>query len=102
MPAALGLNFHHDTSACLIVDGRIYAAEEERWSGVKHNRTTRKGILTAPTHALDWCLRSAGLTVDDIDHVWTPSMRPSPGTGHGRPRNRPNSPPCYPRCSGSG
>ncbi|MEV5847787.1 carbamoyltransferase C-terminal domain-containing protein [Streptomyces sp. NPDC051985] len=77
MSAVLGLNFHHDTSACLIVDGRIHAAEEERWSGIKHNRTTRKGILTSPTHALDWCLRSAGITADDIDHVWTPSMRPT-------------------------
>lgn len=81
MPAVLGLNFHHDTSACLVVDGRIYAAEEERWSGVKHNRTTRKGVLTVPTHALDWCLRSAGITVDEIDHVWTPSMRPAPRHG---------------------
>ncbi|MGD3109483.1 carbamoyltransferase family protein [Streptomyces sp. YGL11-2] len=77
MPAVLGLNFHHDTSACLIVDGRIYAAEEERWSGIKHNRTTRKGILTAPTHALEWCLQSAGITPADIDHVWAPSMRPT-------------------------
>lgn len=81
MSAVLGLNFHHDTSACLIVDGRIHAAEEERWSGIKHNRTTRKAILTAPTRALDWCLRSAGITVDDIDHVWTPSMRPTPRHG---------------------
>ncbi|MFD8716880.1 carbamoyltransferase C-terminal domain-containing protein [Streptomyces sp. NPDC059629] len=81
MPAVLGLNFHHDTSACLVVDGRIYAAEEERWSGVKHNRTTRKGVLTSPTHALDWCLQAAGITADDIGHVWTPSMRPSPRHG---------------------
>ncbi|WP_435270119.1 carbamoyltransferase C-terminal domain-containing protein [Streptomyces sp. 1222.5] len=81
MSAVLGLNFHHDTSACLIVDGRIHAAEEERWSGIKHNRATRETILTAPTRALDWCLRSAGITVDDIDHVWTPSMRPTPRQG---------------------
>ncbi|MEU7576752.1 carbamoyltransferase C-terminal domain-containing protein [Streptomyces sp. NPDC041068] len=81
MPAVLGLNFHHDTSACLIVDGRIYAAEEERWSGIKHNRTTRKGILTVPTNALDWCLQAANITVDDIDHVWTPAMRSTPRSG---------------------
>jgi carbamoyltransferase len=41
MPAVLGLNFHHDTSAALLVDGHLYAAEEERWSGVKHNHPTR-------------------------------------------------------------
>ncbi|MFB8088409.1 carbamoyltransferase C-terminal domain-containing protein [Streptomyces sp. NPDC055992] len=81
MPAVLGLNFHHDTSACLIADGRIYAAEEERWSGIKHNRTTRKGILTAPTQALAWCMKAAGVTVDDISHVWTPSMRSTPPSG---------------------
>jgi carbamoyltransferase len=81
MPAVLGLNFHHDTSACLIVDGHIYAAEEERWSGIKHHRATRTGLLTPPTRALAWCLEAAGLTVDDIDEVWTPAMRPNPPTG---------------------
>ncbi len=81
MPAVLGLNFHHDTSACLIVDGRIYAAEEERWSGIKHHRSTRSHLLTTPTHALAWCLEAAGITPDDIDEVWTPAMRPTPPAG---------------------
>ncbi|WP_413800786.1 carbamoyltransferase [Streptomyces iranensis] len=83
MPAALGLNFHHDTSAALIVDGRLYAAEEERWSGIKHHRQPhhRKATLTAPTHALAWCLDTAGIGPEDIDAVWTPSMRPTPAAG---------------------
>ncbi|WP_155055420.1 carbamoyltransferase C-terminal domain-containing protein [Streptomyces blattellae] len=82
MPAVLGLNFHHDTSACLIVDGHIYAAEEERWSGAKHNRSSRAaGLLTSPTQSLAWCLETAGLTPDDIDEVWAPAMRPNPPTG---------------------
>ncbi|GAA5057044.1 carbamoyltransferase C-terminal domain-containing protein [Streptomyces similanensis] len=81
MPAVLGLNFHHDTSAALIVDGRLYAAEEERWSGVKHNHPTRKGTLTAPTRALQWCLEAAGLDPQDIDAVWAASMRPNPAAG---------------------
>jgi carbamoyltransferase len=80
MPVALGLNFHHDTSAALIVDGRIYAAEEERWSGLKHHRHphTHKATLTAPTHALAWCLEAAGVDPHDINAVWTPTMRPNP------------------------
>ncbi|MBB1253469.1 carbamoyltransferase [Streptomyces sp. OF3] len=81
MPAVLGLNFHHDTSAALIVDGRLYAAEEERWSGVKHNHPTRKGTLTSPTRALQWCLEAAGLEPQDIDAVWAASMRPNPAAG---------------------
>ncbi|MFJ7986438.1 carbamoyltransferase C-terminal domain-containing protein [Streptomyces sp. NPDC096351] len=81
MPAVLGLNFHHDTSAALLVDGRLYAAEEERWSGVKHNHPTRKGTLTAPTRALQWCLEAAGLQPQDIDAIWAVSMRPNPAAG---------------------
>jgi carbamoyltransferase len=81
MPAVLGLNFHHDTSAALVVDGRLYAAEEERWSGVKHNHPTRKGTLASPTRALQWCLEAAGLEPQDIDAVWAASMRPNPAAG---------------------
>ncbi|QNA72036.1 carbamoyltransferase [Streptomyces sp. So13.3] len=81
MPAVLGLNFHHDTSAALIVDGRLYAAEEERWSGIKHHRHTHKGVLTNPTHSLAWCLDAAGITPADIDAVWAASMRPAPAAG---------------------
>lgn len=83
MPAVLGLNFHHDTSAALIVDGHLYAAEEERWSGIKHHRErhNRKATLTVPTHSLAWCLEAAGIGPEDIDAVWTPSMRPTPAAG---------------------
>ncbi|MFJ3905758.1 carbamoyltransferase C-terminal domain-containing protein [Streptomyces sp. NPDC090025] len=81
MSAVLGLNFHHDTSAALVVDGRLYAAEEERWSGVKHNHPARKGTLTAPTRALQWCLEAAGLAPQDVDAVWAASMRPNPAAG---------------------
>ncbi|MFB4269647.1 carbamoyltransferase C-terminal domain-containing protein [Nonomuraea sp. GTA35] len=82
MTAVLGLNFHHDTSAALIVDGRLYAAEEERWSGIKHHRQHQwKSVLTPPTQALTWCLDAASLDPDDIDAVWVPSMRPTPAAG---------------------
>jgi carbamoyltransferase len=78
---ALGLNFHHDTAACVIVDGQIVAAEEERWSGVKHNRTRREDFLSAPTQALRYCLDAAGVTAAEVDTVWAASMAPTPATG---------------------
>jgi carbamoyltransferase len=80
---ALGLNFHHDTSAALIVDGHLYAAEEERWSGLKHHRAPGggKGMMTLPDEALAWCLDAAGVDPADIDTVWTPAMRPDPPGG---------------------
>jgi carbamoyltransferase len=81
MPAVLGLNFHHDTAAALIVDGRLQAAEEERWSGVKHNHAARKGTLTAPARALSWCLEAAGIEPADVDTVWAAAMRPNPAAG---------------------
>lgn len=81
MSVALGVNFHHDTAACLIVDGRIIAAEEERWSGIKHNRTRREDYLSAPDHSLRYCLDTAGVTAADVDTVWAASMAPSPATG---------------------
>ncbi len=81
MTVSLGLNFHHDTAACLIVDGRIIAAEEERWSGVKHNRTRREDHLSAPHEALRYCLDAAGVAPEDIGAVWAASMAPAPPTG---------------------
>jgi carbamoyltransferase len=78
---ALGVNFHHDTAACLIVDGQIIAAEEERWSGVKHNRTRREDYLSAPDQALRYCLDTAGITADEVDTVWAASMATMPSTG---------------------
>lgn len=81
MSVAIGANFHHDTAACLIVDGQIIAAEEERWSGIKHNRTRRKNYLSAPDEALRYCLDAAGVTAADVDTVWAASMAPPPATG---------------------
>ncbi|WP_432824752.1 carbamoyltransferase family protein [Dactylosporangium sp. CA-092794] len=81
MSVALGINFHHDTAAALIVDGQIIAAEEERWSGVKHNRTRREDYLSTPDQALRYCLNAAGITASDVDTVWAASMAPSPATG---------------------
>src|SRR4051812_10156303 len=68
----LGINAaFHDPSACLVRDGRVLAAaEEERFTHVKHGK--RPVPFTAyelPFHAIDYCLAQAGLELRDVDHV---------------------------------
>src|SRR3974390_1532550 len=60
----LGLNaFHADSSAALVRDGvLIAAAEEERFRRIKH-------WAGFPSQAIAYCLREAGLELDDVDHV---------------------------------
>ena len=52
----LGISaFYHDSAACLVRDGEILAAaQEERFSRKKHD-------AGFPRHAIDYCLREAGL-----------------------------------------
>jgi len=60
----LGLSFfYHDSSAALIKDGElIAAAEEERFSRKKHD----SGF---PQLAIDFVLKTGGLTIHDVDYV---------------------------------
>jgi carbamoyltransferase len=60
----LGINAHHaDASACIVVDGRLVAAaEEERFRRVKH-------WAGFPSVAIEYCLREAGVGLNDVDHV---------------------------------
>ncbi|RMH52830.1 MAG: hypothetical protein D6685_16210 [Bacteroidetes bacterium] len=60
----LGIScWYHDAAACLVRDGRIVAAaQEERFSRIKHDPSF-------PARAIDYCLREAGVTVDDLDAV---------------------------------
>jgi carbamoyltransferase len=62
--AILGLSaFYHDSAAALVVDGQIAAAaQEERFSRIKHD-------AGFPSHAVDYCLREAGLSFEEIDYV---------------------------------
>ena len=64
MTAILGISaFFHDSAAALVVDGKIVAAaQEERFTRKKHD-------AGFPRHAIDYCLRSAGLTAAQLDHV---------------------------------
>ncbi len=55
--------FYHDAAAVLLHDGRLLAAaEEERFSRIKHD-------FGFPTLAIEFCLRQAGITADDLDYV---------------------------------
>ena len=60
----LGISaFYHDSAAALITDGRIVAAaSEDRF-------TRKKGDAAFPAHAVEFCLRQAGITVQDLTHV---------------------------------
>ena len=64
MTVILGISaFYHDSAAALVVDGDIVAAaQEERFTRKKHDPSF-------PTLAIDYCLREAGLSPKDIDHV---------------------------------
>jgi carbamoyltransferase len=68
----LGINAaFHDSAAAIVVDGRLVAAaEEERFTHVKHGK--RPVPFTAwelPFHAIEYCLREAGVNLVDVDHV---------------------------------
>jgi carbamoyltransferase len=60
----LGIScYYHDSAACLVVDGRIVAAaQEERFSRIKHDQDF-------PKNAALYCLREAGISIDDVDYV---------------------------------
>lgn len=79
MAAVLGINaVFHDPAAALVVDGRtVAAAEEERFSRIKHGKLAVPfSTWELPEHAVRWCLTEAGLTPADID-VITYSYDPS-------------------------
>jgi carbamoyltransferase len=68
----LGINAaFHDSAAALVNDGVVVAAaEEERFTRVKHGK--RPLPFTAwelPFHAIDFCLAQAGLALRDVDQV---------------------------------
>src|SRR5271163_1346801 len=64
MAAILGISaFYHDSAAALVVDGRIVAAaQEERFTRKKHDPAF-------PARAVEYCLRHAGLSSQDLDYV---------------------------------
>jgi carbamoyltransferase len=81
----LGINAaFHDSSACLVRDGRVIAAaEEERFTRIKHaKRPVPFSAWELPFHAIDYCLAEAHLELVDVAHVayaLDPSLLPPAG-----------------------
>ena len=63
----LGINaYHGNASAALVCDGKLIAAvEEERFNRVKY-------AAGFPSAAIAYCLKEAGITLSDIDHIAVP------------------------------
>jgi carbamoyltransferase len=63
----LGINaYHGNSSAAIVCDGQLVAAvEEERFNRVKY-------AAGFPAQAIHYCLKAAGLKVEEIDHVAVP------------------------------
>ncbi len=78
----LGINAaFHDPAAALVNDGLVIAAaEEERFTHIKHGkRPVPFSTWELPFHAIDFCLKQAGITMADVDHVaysFEPSLLP--------------------------
>ena len=64
MTSILGISaFYHDSAAALIVDGKIIsAAQEERFSRIKHD-------ASYPKNAINFILESNNLKLNDIDFI---------------------------------
>jgi carbamoyltransferase len=60
----LGIScYFHDAAAAVVEDGRlIAAAEEERFTRRKHD-------ASFPAHAIEFCLRTAGISASELDRV---------------------------------
>ena len=60
----LGLSaYYHDSAAALLRDGAIAAAaQEERFTRIKHD-------ARFPFHAVRYCLQEAGVALDDVDAI---------------------------------
>ena len=60
----LGIScYYHDSGAALVKDGQLVAAaEEERFNRQKH-------YSDFPKLAIEYCLKEAGITIDDVDYI---------------------------------
>ncbi len=60
----LGIScYYHDAAAALLRDGQLVAAaEEERFTRIKHD-------FEFPRNAIDFCLDTAGIHRGDLDYV---------------------------------
>ena len=72
MANVLGINcVYHESAAALLVDGKLVAAvEEERFNRIKHGKEASfDNPHQLPERSIRYCLKVAGLSPRDIDHV---------------------------------
>ena len=64
MSKVLGISaFYHDSAATILIDGQIIAAaQEERFSRIKHDKSY-------PYNAIEFCLKYANIELNDIDNI---------------------------------
>ena len=64
MTSILGISaFYHDSAAALVIDGKIVsAAQEERFSRIKHDSKY-------PFNAVNFVLKNSNLKLSQIDHI---------------------------------
>ena len=64
MTKILGISaFYHDSASCIINEGEIIAAaQEERFSRIKHDQNF-------PRNAIKFCLKEANISLRDLDHI---------------------------------
>ena len=64
MSNILGIScFYHDSAASILVDGKVIAAaQEERFTRIKHDDRF-------PFHAIDFVLKYSNLKLKDIDKI---------------------------------
>jgi carbamoyltransferase len=60
----LGIScFYHDSAAAIVKDGKLLAAvQEERFTRKKHD-------FSFPVNSIRYCLREAGITIDDVNYI---------------------------------
>lgn len=68
----LGINaVFHDSAACIVKDGQLFAAvEDERFTRIKHGkRPIPFSTYELPFHAISYCLQAADIHLRDVDQV---------------------------------
>ena len=64
MNSILGISaFYHDSAACILINGKIVAAaQEERFTRVKHDPSY-------PRNAIEFVLKFANLKLSEVDKI---------------------------------
>ncbi len=64
MSSILGISaFYHDSAACILINGKIIAAaQEERFTRIKHDSSY-------PHNSVEFVLKFSGLKLSEVDHI---------------------------------